>query len=566
MTTNDFNGWTNAELIEEINKLNRARKLGLVWETRAENLAESISNQISVFEDVRNKTLNPKKQKPFNFLVEGDNLQALSAMNFTHKEKIDVIYIDPPYNTGNNDFKYNDSFVLKDDSFRHSSWLSFMSKRLWLAKDLLKKEGVIIISIDDNEQAHLKLLCDEIFGENNFVACLPTIMNLKGNQDEFAFAGTHEYTLIYAKDKSSSKFNNLAIESDDIAEEWQQDDIGWWKKGAGLKMTGINAPREKQPSLYFPVWVNKDGTDLSLEEKKGWFKILPVTDGHDMSWRWSKDKFLRDKGDVIISGSAPNWTFYKKQRPELGDLPSKKPKSTFYKPQYSTTNGASQIKAIFGSKVFDYPKPLELIMDLLEITTTKNSLVLDFFAGSGTTGHAVEALNKKDDGNRRYILCTNNENEIAEKITYQRLKKIADDISNLRSFSNLPTNLKYFKIKSLSNIRTYSSKKNIVNKINTLVQFKEDAFQDLEKNEKFSIFKNEAKLVAVILDEDFIEEFKSQISELEYESINVYIFAYGNDGYEDYFEDLTKNINLIPIPLTILNAFTNAYRRAGVSK
>lgn len=566
MTINDFNSWTNAELIEEINKLNRERKLGLVWETRAENLAESISKQISVFEDVRNRTLNPKKQKPFNFLIEGDNLQVLSTMNFTHRENIDVIYIDPPYNTGNNDFKYNDSFVLKDDSFRHSSWLSFMSKRLWLAKDLLKKEGVIIISIDDNEQAHLKLLCDEIFGENNFVACLPTIMNLKGNQDEFAFAGTHEYTLIYAKDKSSSKFNNLAIESDDIAEEWQQDDIGWWKKGAGLKMTGINAPREKQPSLYFPVWVNKDGTDLSLEEKKGWFKILPVTDGHDMSWRWSKDKFLRDKGDVIISGSAPNWTLYKKQRPELGDLPSKKPKSTFYKPQYSTTNGASQIKAIFGSKVFDYPKPLELIIDLLEITTTKNSLVLDFFAGSGTTGHAVEALNKKDDGNRRYILCTNNENEIAEKITYQRLKKIANDISNLRSFSNLPTNLKYFKIKSLSNIRTYSSKKNIVNKINTLIQFKEDAFQDLEKNEKFSIFKNEEKLVAVILDEDFIEEFKAQISEIEYESMNVYIFAYGNDGFEDYFEDLTKNINLIPIPLTILNAFTNAYRRAGVSK
>ena len=562
----DFTSWTNAELIEEINKLYKARKLGLVWENKSETLADVLAGQISLLEDVKSRTLYPLKQKPFNFLIEGDNLQVLSSMHFTHREQIDVIYIDPPYNTGNNDFKYNDNFILRDDSFRHSTWLSFISKRLWLAKDLLKKEGVIIISIDDNEQAHLKLLCDEIFGENNFVACLPTIMNLKGNQDEFAFAGTHEYTVIYAKDKTSSTFNNLAIEPDDLAEEWQEDEIGWWKKGAGLKMTGINAPREKQPSLYFPVWVNKDGTEISLEERKGWSKILPITDGQDMSWRWSKDKFIRDQSDVIISGSSPNWTFYKKQRPELGDLPSKKPKSTFYKPQYSTTNGASQIKAIFGSKIFDYPKPLELIIDLLEITTSKSSLIFDFFAGSGTTGHAVEALNRKDGGSRRYILCTNNENGIAEKITYERLKKISQNLPGLKSFSTLKTNLKYFRIKSLSSNRTYASKKTIVKQINTLVQFKEDAFEVIEDGEMYSIFRKDNHLVGVILDEDYIEEFKIKLSELTYESINIYIFAYGNDEYSDYFEDINKTINLVPIPLSVLNAFTNAYRKSGVSK
>lgn len=566
MAVSDFSQWTNAELIEEIIKLQKNRKLGLVWENKTESLAVSLASEISVLEDLESRTLHPLKDREFNFLIEGDNLQALSIMNFTHRENIDVIYIDPPYNTGNNDFKYNDNFVLKDDLFRHSSWLSFMSKRLWLAKDLLKKEGVIIISIDDNEQAHLKLLCDEIFSENNFVACLPTIMNLKGNQDEFAFAGTHEYTLIYAKDKASSTFNNLSIETDEISEEWQQDEIGWWKKGAGLKMTGINAPRERQPSLFFPVWVNKDGSNLSLDEKKGWSKILPITDGQEMSWRWSRDKFLRDKDDVIIAGKYPNWTFYKKQRPELGELPSKKPKSTFYKAQYSTTNGASQVKAIFGSKIFEYPKPLELIIDLLEITTKKDSLILDFFAGSGTTGHALEVLNRRDGGKRRYILCTNNENGIAENVTYERIKRIAREISNLEKFSQLPTNLKYLKIKSISNSKTYLNKKRMVEQINTLIQFKEDTFESILIRADFSIFKKDNHLIGVILDEDYIENFKIKIAELNYESMNVYIFSYGNDSFSDYFEDINKNINLVPIPLSILTAYTNAYRRAGVYK
>ena len=275
-----------------------------------------------------------------------------------------------------------------------------------------------------------------------------------------------------------------------------------------------------------------------------------------MSWRWSKEKFLRDKNDVIISGSYPNWTFYKKQRPELGELPSKKPKSTLYKPQYSTTNGASQIKAIFGSKVFDYPKPLELIIDLLEITTTKESLILDFFAGSGTTGHAVVALNKKDAGNRRYILCTNNENEIAEKVTFERIKKISLEIPGLEKFSKMPTNLKYLKIKSLSNSRTYSSKKNLVRHINTLIQFKEDAINPIYSSESFSLFSRGNHFVGVILDEDYIEDFKSKIANMNYESMNIYVFAYGNDVYSDYFENLNKNINLVPIPLAILSAFT----------
>ena len=153
----------------------------------------------------------------------------------------------------------------------------FMEKRLKIAKTLLKPSGKIIVSIDDNEVFNLKLLLDQIFNENNFIACLPTVMNLKGNQDQFAFAGTHEYTLVYTKDKNKSQFNDMPLNEQEIKEDWKEDEFGLWKEGRYLKFTGKNASREKQPTLYFPVWVKKDGTDLSTKEVKGWDKVLPIT-------------------------------------------------------------------------------------------------------------------------------------------------------------------------------------------------------------------------------------------------------------------------------------------------
>ncbi len=560
----DYSSWSKEELISEINKLSERTKLGLVWEDRGEKNAEELSGKITLFEEIKSKSLHPDKNAKFNFLIEGDNLQSLTCLNYTHAEKIDVIYIDPPYNTGNNDFKYNDSFVLVEDTFRHSSWLSFMSKRLWLAKDLLKRSGIIIISIDDNEQAHLKLLCDEVFGENNFVACIPTIMNLKGNQDQYGFAGTHEYTLIYAKDKSMAEFHNLYLDQDDVESEWEEDSIGWWKKGAGLKMTGINAPRAKQPSLFFPVWVKPDGSQISIEEQSKWHKVLPITDGNEMSWRWSKEKFKRDADDIIILGTPPNWTFYKKQRPELGDMPSKKPKSVFYRPEYSTTNGTNQVKAIFGEKVFDYPKPIDLIIDLLSITTSKDSVILDFFAGSGTTGHAVAVLNKNDGGQRRFILCTNNEEQIAEKITYQRIKAVGKEISAIPKISGLLINLKYFKCKLASRAKSDSNKKLIARQINTILQFREDCFEELTIKPEFSIYKNDTNILGILLEEESVNVFLNEIRKTKIVTGKIYAFSYGDDDFSDYFEELGNSIKVVPIPISLLNAYRQAYAKGGI--
>nr|MBS9780724.1 site-specific DNA-methyltransferase [Moraxellaceae bacterium] len=351
-----------------------------------------------------------------------------------------------PYNTGSDGFVYQDdrkfskeqlaelTGMSEDEAERvlkftdkksnsHSAWLTFMYPRLYIARTLLQQDGVIFISIDDNEVAQLRLLCDEVFGEENFVAELPTIMNLKGNNDEFGFAGTHEYTLVYCKNKNKMVFNNFILNKEE-SEEWLEDEIGFFKKGANLKATGADGAREKRPNLFYPIYVNQH-LNISLKKLDGYVEVLPITDGQEMRWRWSKETFLKNLNDVIVSETKNGFSFYKKQRPELGDLPSKKPKSTFYKPQYSSGNGTAQIKNLFSKKLFTNPKPKDLIKDLITIGANKNDLILDFFAGSGTTADAVMQLNAEDGGNRQFILV-----QLPEPIDPKKSKTAYDFVKN----------------------------------------------------------------------------------------------------------------------------------------
>jgi len=279
---------------------------------------------------------------------------------------------------------------------------------------------VIFSSIDDNEIHHLKALMNEIFTEANFIAELPTVMNLKGNQDEFGFAGTHEYTLVYAKNKTETlKLGEFEVDEEGL-DEWSEDEIGSWKKGANLKSTGVNAPREKRPNLFYPIYITtKDEVLIERKNKKD-IKILPITDGKKMSWRWSKEKVLRESHDLIIVRDGDEVSVYKKQRPSLGELPSKKPKSIFYKPEYSSGNGTAELKAIFGKKIFDNPKPVDLIIDFLKIGSNKDSIILDSFAGSGTTAQSVIELNQEDSmGNRKFILIQLKEKINEDKPAYE---------------------------------------------------------------------------------------------------------------------------------------------------
>ncbi len=381
----------------------------------------------------KDKSLTDKVRLDDNLIIHGDNLKALKALLPTYAGQVKCIYIDPPYNTGNEGWAYNDNVnspmmqewlgkaVDREDLTRHDKWLCMLMPRLKLLKELLRDDGVIFISIDDNEVHRLRAVMDEVFGEENFLALLPTVMNLKGNQDEFGFAGTHEYVAVFARNRDSVTLGEFSVDEEEM-EVWETDDIGFFKRGANLKSTGGNAPREKRQNLFFPIYIS-NSNDVRLErESSSDIKILPITDGQEMSWRWSKRKILLETYNLIVVRDGKEVSLYKKQRPSLGDLPSKKPKTIFYKPEYSSGNGTGQIKAIFGEKIFSNPKPVDLIRDLISISTCKDSIVLDSFGGSATTAHAVLALNKEDGGNRKFILVECE--DYADTITAERVRRV----------------------------------------------------------------------------------------------------------------------------------------------
>jgi len=367
----------------------------------------------TLIEDVE-KSYGDKNSQ--NMLIKGDNLLALKTLEQEYTGKIKCIYIDPPYNTGN-------AFEHYDDNLEHSKWLSMMRVRLEILNNLLSRQGIIFISIDDYEQAYLRILCDEIFGRKNFVACLPTIMNLKGNQDQYGFAGTHEYTLVYVGNKEYTRFYEFKISDDDLS-NWSIDDFGFYKKGASLKSTGEESSREDRPLMFYPIF-EKEEHLITVEieefeniydrkekkfndtylfdvinkyESRGYRSILPMKNDKEYGrWRWgySNENISKLRTNVIIVKSKDKISLYKKQRPECGDIPSKKPKSLFYKPEYSSGNGTNQIKKLFGTNSFQYPKPEDLIKDLIEISTKPGELVLDSFLGSGTTAAVAHKMNRR---------------------------------------------------------------------------------------------------------------------------------------------------------------------------
>ncbi len=369
------------------------------------------------------------EENTHNLYIEGDNLEVLRILKKSYKSRVKMIYIDPPYNTGN-DFIYPDDYKMpveeylkmtgqadengkkltsnpKSSGAFHTNWLNMMYPRLQLARELLTEDGVIFISIDDNEQANLKLLCDDVFGEENFVYELSVVNNLNGNDNSSGMMETQEACLIYAKNKEKFVMGVLSLEEDE-ANDWQKDELGFWKEGRCLKATGINAPRESRPNLFFPIYINEQTLEFTLDEKvgAGWYHLIPLTDGKEMRWYWSKETFIKDKNEVIVKKTSDGYSLYKKQRPALGDLPSKRGKTTFYSHKYANANSNSEVKQLFnGRKVFDYTKSTYLIKDLISLANTdKDSYIFDFFSGSATTAHAVMQLNAEDGGNRKFIM------------------------------------------------------------------------------------------------------------------------------------------------------------------
>ena len=384
-------------------------------------------------------TLRPCREESVDFdntqnlYIEGDNLDVLKVLRETYLGKVKMIYIDPPYNTGN-DFVYNDDFAQGKEEFEqssglfdedgnqtvdpmqrntesngrfHTDWLNMIYPRLKVAKDLLAGDGVIFISIDDNEIENQKKLCNEIFGESNFIAQLATVMNLKGNNDQFGFAGTHEYTLVYAKSiLSIEELNGIALTEEDYADYTEQDEYGKYKIGATLMRTGEAGFRSKRPKGFYPIYVACDYTSFDvIRHNDTDIVVYPLTkEGVEMSWRRSPENLHQTRSEFVIKKTSNGISFYKKQRLEEDMKRGKKPKTLFYKPEYSSGNGTGMLKELFQGRLFDNPKPIALISDFIKIGTNNKTVILDFFSGSATTAHAVMKLNAEDGGNRKFIM------------------------------------------------------------------------------------------------------------------------------------------------------------------
>lgn len=441
--------------LNEIENELLAKKYGLVWERHEEQVDVLMRENVPVFTEVKNREIvADKSSDSYNFLIEGDNLHSLKLLEKTHTGRIDVIYIDPPYNTKNKEFVYDDRRIGEEDAYRHSMWLSFMEQRILILKRLLSERGVIFISIDDNEQANLKLLCDEILGEKNFIAMAIHKNNSSKNQAKFLSVST-EYVLIYAKN-----INELKSLYADNKDGWKlrkkgASDVN--KKFQELKKAGFSLeeietaikdmyriPKYSHLSRWNKVneyGVFKDADLSRANGPKDYTIINPETGKEcvipDRGWGKSYEELLRLQSEGLIWYGDPNTP------PGMisyitGDDFSV-PDSFWY---YDNSIDTKLIRKLFGKDAFNNPKPLDMIISILEMIMYRDCTVLDVFAGSGTTGHAVLELNKIDGGNRRFILCTNNENNICEEVTYQRIKRVIEGYADKEG---IPSNLKYYK-------------------------------------------------------------------------------------------------------------------------
>lgn len=380
----------------EIENHLRDKKYGLVWEEHTEQVDEMLEENIPIFTEDVDKKITASADGGYNFILEGDNLQSLYLLQKTHKGLIDVIYIDPPYNRGKDDFVYDDDFIDHNDTFRHSKWISFMTTRLKIARELLSKKGLLFVSIDDNELSALKMVLDEIFDESCFINLFVWQRNSSAKTEKGKFTVNTEYILLYAK---SSKYvlNDAYKPLSDASMKLFKFDDG---DGRGKYQTvSLQKPRDPGSETTYD-YVDNNG------------KVWPCP---PKGWRMKKEKIkaLENDGRLVLTGNSLRVKDYWNERENEG-----KRIDTLWNDLAQNTAGSGELEAVMGNpNAFDNPKPTDLIKRCLRIAQS-GGYVLDFFAGSGTTAHAVLELNQEDSGNRHFIICSNNEVSEKKQIAY----------------------------------------------------------------------------------------------------------------------------------------------------
>ena len=542
---NELEGLTNDEKSELIKLLRSQKKYGLVWEDKPEDVEQRMVNEQPVLVEVPERAiLSDDAEAPNHILIEGDNLEALTALSYTHTGKIDVIYIDPPYNTGNKDFSYNDTFIDRENGYRHSMWLSFMDKRLEISKNLLSSRGTIFISIDDNELSQLKLLCDEIFGERNFIAC-PVRRRRKSQANLSKNISTiHEYVLIYRK--------NIEHELNKVE--------------ANLDLDSFKNPDNDPRGPYTTMpCTNRGGTKYSV--------VTPTGNVIEDEWRFKKqtyDQLFEDNRIVFPRGGKgkPRYKLFLSEKQRGGVIPN-----SWWDELESNQEGAALLKQILGEDAFSNPKPVGLITFIEKLSTLKDSTILDFFAGSGTTLHATMQLNAEDGGHRRCILATNNENGICENVTYERNRRVIQGYITPKG-EKVPgltrNNLRYYKTKFVPRDKSPKNLRNLMALSTDMLCIHNDTY--IEKpfvgkniNNKIARYfesNDGSKRMLVIYRAEAIQalvelmkqEFKNGESK-ENGKLMVYVFSPNGYAYDDEFEDVADYVSLCAMPDAVLNAY-----------
>lgn len=556
-----LDGINNDQRADLLQLLNDRKRYGLVWEEHSEDVEEQLREKLPVLKEVcERRILSDDAESPNHILIEGDNLHALIALTYTHEGKVDVIYIDPPYNTGNKDFIYNDSFVDAEDGFRHSKWLSFMEKRLKIAKKILKDDGSVFISIDEHELYDLKILCDEIFGERNFIgqwnwykSATPPALSLKIKRNL-------EYIVGYEKNRSSIKYQGVQKTSS--------------------SNDPITKPQNTLKELCFPP--------LSLNIKSKQTHICPGVYGtskfpnellDDLYVENGKNRnMVRFRNRFIWLQSTLDEEIKKGTKFDLSKQLVISYKRSAYNPEVppnyidenvnvdTTEEAGKQLVSILGEDKFDYPKPISLIKYLLNFR--QSSLILDFFAGSGTTLHATMQLNEEDGGKRQCILVTNNENNICEEVTYERNKRVIEGYTTpkgeqVEGLKN--NNLRYYKIDFVDRDSSVTAMKKLMVASTDLLCIKQDLYEEKDTFGSITLkpniaryFNDGVKQMLIIYNTDAIESLVAEIEKMpEDTNIITYVFSTNNYPLNADFEDVADKVSLCALPAAINNAYRN---------